>query len=92
MYKLSLLAVSFIATNAAYWENWDRRQQCWPQELIRPTSEAEVVSAIKSAGKEVGFKAAGAGHSFSGIPLTEGVLFQLDGMKDILSHAPRKDG
>eukprot|EP00928_Gymnodinium_smaydae_P046542 TRINITY_DN31009_c0_g1_i1.p1 TRINITY_DN31009_c0_g1~~TRINITY_DN31009_c0_g1_i1.p1 ORF type:complete len:477 (+),score=59.98 TRINITY_DN31009_c0_g1_i1:43-1431(+) len=67
------------------WEDWDRRQVCYPTEYLTPSHEAELVSAVQAAndaGEQV--KVVGAGHSFSAIALTNGRMISLDRMKRVL--------
>ena len=57
----------------ARWRNWGGNQQCSPAAVETPTSELEVVEAVrraKRAGQPV--KVVGAGHSFTGIACTDG--------------------
>jgi FAD-linked oxidoreductase len=71
----------------ATWSNWARNQTCAPAEIARPGSEAELVDLVKqaaAAGRRV--KAVGAGHSFTSIACTDGVLVDLDGYGRVLGH------
>jgi L-gulono-1,4-lactone dehydrogenase len=73
----------------ATWSNWARNQTCAPAEIARPGSEAELVDLVKqaaAAGRRV--KAVGAGHSFTSIACTDGVLVDLDGYRRVLGHDP----
>ncbi len=55
------------------YSNWDGMEVCSPVAGLLPASEAEVVYAIRSAAKTgEQLKIVGAGHSFSGIQLTDG--------------------
>jgi FAD-linked oxidoreductase len=68
------------------WKNWAGNQQCAPQRIERPRSEEELTRIVRdaaAAGRRV--KVAGAGHSFTGIALTDGVLVSLDGYADVLN-------
>ena len=57
------------------YSNWDGMEVCSPVAGLLPASEAEVVDAIRSAAKTgEQLKIVGAGHSFSGIQLTDGKL------------------
>jgi FAD-linked oxidoreductase len=61
------------------WRNWAGNQQCAPSAIERPSSEDEIVRIARDAaagGQRV--KVFGAGHSFTGIALTEGRLLSLD--------------
>jgi hypothetical protein len=55
--------------------NWDGLEVCRPVAGLLPASEAEVKYAVRSAAKAgEQLKVVGAGHSFSGIQLTDGNL------------------
>ena len=57
------------------WTNWAGNQSCAPTAIRRPTSEDELVAIVKeaaAAGTRV--KCVGAGHSFTPIACTDGVL------------------
>ena len=67
------------------WRNWSGEQACFPAELVRPRSTAEVAEAVRraaAAGRTV--RVAGAGHSFTDAVLTEGTLLSLDAMDRVL--------
>ncbi len=77
----------------AKWTNWGGNQSCAPVEVAGPTTEAELVGLVKgaaAAGRRV--KAVGAGHSFTSIACTDGVLVDLSGYGRVLSHEPAPDG
>lgn len=57
------------------WTNWGGNQTCTPAFTVRPTSEQEVVDAVRFAIKQgLPVRAVGAGHSFTPIVQTGGVL------------------
>ncbi|HWF54651.1 MAG TPA: D-arabinono-1,4-lactone oxidase [Solirubrobacteraceae bacterium] len=63
------------------WTNWARDQHCAPTIVERPASEEELARAIVRAvdhGQPV--RAVGAGHSFTDIACTDGVLLDLSAM------------
>ncbi len=67
------------------WRNWAGNQQCAPERIDRPSSEAElsrIVREAAAAGQRV--KVAGSGHSFTGIALTDGRLLRLDDYGSVL--------
>jgi L-gulono-1,4-lactone dehydrogenase len=69
------------------WTNWARNQSCSPAAVRRPATEAELVQLVKQAaanGQRV--KAVGAGHSFTSIACTDGVLVDLGGYGRVLRH------
>jgi L-gulonolactone oxidase len=71
---------------SATWRNWLGNQRCAPARIERPRSEDELVRIVReaaSAGQRV--KVFGAGHSFTGIALTDGVLLSLDNYGALLA-------
>jgi FAD-linked oxidoreductase len=69
------------------WTNWGRNVEAHPVRTEHPTSTAEVAAVVQgavAAGLRV--KAVGAGHSFTAIAATDGVLLRLDRMTRILAH------
>ncbi|MEO6533694.1 MAG: D-arabinono-1,4-lactone oxidase [Pseudolysinimonas sp.] len=63
------------------WSNWGRVERATPAFRARPTSVDHVVAVVREA-RERGLtvKAVGAGHSFTAIAATEGVLLDLGGL------------
>ncbi|HET8618870.1 MAG TPA: D-arabinono-1,4-lactone oxidase [Acidimicrobiales bacterium] len=75
------------ATARASWTNWARNQTCAPADIARPGTEAGLVEVVKqaaSAGQRV--KPVGAGHSFTSIACTDGVLVDLSGYGRVVDH------
>ncbi len=71
----------------ATWTNWAGNQSCAPVAIRRPTSEAELVAIVREAaasGRRV--KCVGAGHSFTPIACTDGVMVDLSGYRRVLGH------
>jgi L-gulono-1,4-lactone dehydrogenase len=64
------------------WRNWARQQRCVPGRIVRPTSEEELVRAVQGAER---IKVAGAGHSFTDIACTDGLMIDLSEMRRVLS-------
>src|SRR4051794_1079918 len=58
------------------WANWSGAQTCRPREELHPGSEAEVAEIVRRGRGPI--RVAGAGHSFTDIVLTDGVLLHLD--------------
>ncbi len=61
------------------WSNWTGDEGCTPDQFRQPSSVDEVASATKEAaeaGRTV--RVAGAGHSFSDLVCTDGLLLNLD--------------
>jgi L-gulonolactone oxidase len=71
------------------WRNWSRIQQCAPARIHKPISEDELVRIVKRAAQDGDrVKAVGAGHSFTGIALTNGHLLDLSDHNTVLSADP----
>jgi L-gulonolactone oxidase len=61
------------------WRNWGRTQSCNPVRLARPRSEDEIRSVIADAARaNRRVKVFGAGHSFTDIACTDGVMVSLE--------------
>src|SRR6266536_456782 len=71
------------------WGNWAGDQRCVPAAVEEPASEAELADAIRRA-REAGrtVRAAGSGHSFTDIALTDGVMIRLVRMHRVLDADP----
>lgn len=68
------------------WKNWARNQQCAPIRVHKPVSEQEIIRVVKNAaenGERV--KVVGAGHSFTGIALTDGHLIDARDFNAVLN-------
>jgi L-gulono-1,4-lactone dehydrogenase len=68
------------------WQNWGRSETATPVEVTRPTSADEVAAIVISA-RERGLrvKAAGTGHSFTGIAVADGVQVDMSGLTGVRS-------
>jgi FAD/FMN-containing dehydrogenase len=74
------------------WTNWGRCASAEPAAIAYPRSTAEVADLVRSAaasGQHV--KAVGAGHSFTPIAVTDGVLLHLDHIAGV-QHVDRATG
>jgi len=69
------------------WSNWAGNQECAPAAVRKPTTEAELVRIVTDAAR-VGqrVKCVGAGHSFTAIACTDGVMVDLSGYGRVLAH------
>jgi L-gulono-1,4-lactone dehydrogenase len=67
---------------APVWTNWAGDQRCAPERIERPGSEAELAEVVAGAGR---VRVAGAGHSFTDIACTDGVLLDLSRMRRVLA-------
>ncbi len=71
----------------ASWTNWAGNQSCAPTAIRRPASEGELVALVKEAAASgTRVKCVGAGHSFTPIACTDGVLVDLSGYGRVISH------
>jgi L-gulono-1,4-lactone dehydrogenase len=71
--------------SAGSWSNWDGRQECTPASFERPATVSElsgVLERAQRAGRRV--RVAGAGHSFTGLVVTDGTLISLECMNRVL--------
>jgi FAD-linked oxidoreductase len=68
------------------WTNWAGNQHCGPTRIVRPASEPDVVEAVSAAARDgLPVKAVGAGHSFTAIACTSGVLVDLRHCRRVLA-------
>jgi L-gulonolactone oxidase len=69
------------------WSNWGGNQSCAPVAVARPASEDDLVQLLKdAAAQERRVKVVGAGHSFTSIACTDGVLVDMAGYGRVLDH------
>ncbi|MGH2956992.1 MAG: D-arabinono-1,4-lactone oxidase [Solirubrobacterales bacterium] len=70
---------------AKEWRNWAGDQRCLPARVQRPASRGELVEAVKRA-TEAGLtvRAVGAGHSFTDVACTGGLMLQFDRLDRVL--------
>jgi FAD-linked oxidoreductase len=66
------------------WVNWAGNQYCFPKHRPSPSTEAEVVDALRQAQGQV--RAVGAGHSFAALVPTEDTLIATDLLSGLVSH------
>ncbi len=67
------------------WRNWSGSVVAHPAVIARPRDEAELARVVREAPR---LRVAGAGHSFSPLCETDGVLLQLADMEGELAVAP----
>jgi L-gulono-1,4-lactone dehydrogenase len=61
------------------WRNWAGDQRCRPVATARPASTAEILAALeRAAGEDLRVRVCGAGHSFSEIACTDGLMISLE--------------
>ncbi|NUR77370.1 MAG: FAD-binding protein [Thermoleophilia bacterium] len=75
-----------MATLAGTWTNWVGNQSCAPAQFAAPASEDEVASLVaEAADRRWTVRVAGAGHSFTPVVATDGLLLDLRGLGGIRS-------
>jgi FAD-linked oxidoreductase len=75
---------------AERWRNWAGQQRCAPEAIERPRAEEEVAEAVRdAAARGLRVRAVGAGHSFTDVACTDGVMVDLSSMDQVLDHDPR---
>jgi len=68
-------------TTAARWRNWAGDERCAPAEVARPSSVEQISAALaRAAAKGRRVRVAGAGHSFSDLVCTDGLMLDLSRM------------
>jgi FAD-linked oxidoreductase len=73
------------------WHNWARTETATPARLARPRDLDELAATVRDAdGLRV--RAVGAGHSFTGAAVTDGVQVHLDALSGIERVTPQPDG
>src|SRR4029077_1295672 len=71
--------------SSARWRNWAGDESCAPAAIERPSSMAELADVVvRAAQADQRVRGAGAGHSFSDIACSDGVLVRLDRMAEVL--------
>jgi FAD-linked oxidoreductase len=75
-------ALSLPGLTKRIWKNWPGDQRCAPERIERPTGEDELARLVAGAPR---VKVAGAGHSFTDIACTDGLMLDLSRMKRLLS-------
>lgn len=71
---------------SAPWRNWGRSEASRPVFRASPASLDEVQTIVRAAAERgLPVKTVGAGHSFTAIAATDGVLVDLDRMQGIIS-------
>ncbi|HIW92307.1 MAG TPA: FAD-binding protein [Candidatus Corynebacterium avicola] len=72
--------------SGANWRNWSGGQTARPTQVVQPTTEAELVSLVTRAAEQGStVKAVGAGHSFTPVAVTDGVLVNLDHLSGLVN-------
>ncbi|MGA7704506.1 MAG: D-arabinono-1,4-lactone oxidase, partial [Solirubrobacteraceae bacterium] len=72
-------------TSEVEWHNWTGDESCRPREVVHPGSTEEIAAAVVRAAKAaMRVRVAGAGHSFTDIACTDGMLIVLDRCQEVL--------
>jgi L-gulonolactone oxidase len=71
-----------VARLLPVWRNWAGDQRCAPQRIERPAGEDELAAVVAGADR---VRVAGAGHSFTDIACTDGVMVDLSRMNRVLA-------
>ncbi|GII97678.1 L-gulonolactone oxidase [Sediminihabitans luteus] len=75
------------------WTNWARTETARPARRATPRDEAELATAVReAAGAGLRVRAVGAGHSFTGAAVTDGLMLSLDAMRRVHAVVPQADG
>ena len=71
---------------ATEWRNWAGDQVSRPAHVLSPATADEVAAAVKDAGRDgLRVRMAGAGHSFTGAAVTDGLLLRPDRLTGIVA-------
>jgi FAD-linked oxidoreductase len=77
----------------ATWHNWAQTERSNPQRFDTPENTDELAAVVaRSAEQGRRVKAVGAGHSFTGVAVTDGTLLSLDRMTGIETVLPTATG
>src|SRR6202035_901441 len=72
-------------SSSVEWRNWAGDEGCRPREIAHPGSIEEIAAAVGRAEREgLRVRVAGAGHSFSDIACSDGLLIVLDRFQRVL--------
>jgi len=77
----------------ATWENWARTERATPRRVERPVDAAGIAEAVRRAvGDGLSVRAVGAGHSFTGAAVADGVQLDLGATGRFERVVPQPDG
>src|SRR4051812_34262729 len=67
------------------WRNWTGDQRCVPARIERPRDRGDLIERVKRATDQgLTVRAVGAGHSFTDVACTGGVLFEMGELSRVL--------
>ena len=74
-----------MAQSAPSWQNWVGNQSFSPSSTAAPRDEEEVAALVRQAAERgVGVRVAGAGHSFTPVVQTDGLLLDLSALTGVV--------
>jgi L-gulono-1,4-lactone dehydrogenase len=78
------------AVGTSIWQNWSGTETADPARTVRPADVEELAAAVTAAASDgLRVKAVGAGHSFSGIAVADGVQVDMGGLDQVVGVDPR---
>jgi L-gulonolactone oxidase len=78
------------AVGSSIWQNWSGTETADPARTVRPAGVEELAAAVVAAAADgLRVKAVGAGHSFSGIAVADGVQVDMGGLDQVVAVDPR---
>lgn len=76
----------FSVSHQQPWRNWGRTEWAIPQSVVAPRGVDDVVDTVRAARRDKRtVKAVGAGHSFTGIAVADGIQLNLSNMRGLIS-------
>ncbi len=86
---MSTIVPSDLSTST--WTNWVGNQSFTPAVTATPRDEDEVVVLVRQAAERgLGVRVAGAGHSFTPVVQTDGLLLDLSALRGVVSTDPAR--
>jgi FAD-linked oxidoreductase len=80
-----IMARPAILAPGGVWRNWGRSEESHPLFVARPTSVDEVVEVVRYARENgLSVKTVGAGHSFTAIAATDGIMLDVGWLEGIV--------
>ncbi|MGN6723208.1 MAG: D-arabinono-1,4-lactone oxidase [Marmoricola sp.] len=85
------MEINAFHADRKHWRNWVGNQSCMRQETGVPESEDELCALVADAtSRGLNVRAAGSGHSFTPVALTNGLHLTLSQMRGVLNLDPEK--
>ncbi|HEX9967145.1 MAG TPA: D-arabinono-1,4-lactone oxidase [Solirubrobacterales bacterium] len=73
---------------ASAWRNWAGDQECRPAQILAPRDRDELTAAVAEAAAVGKASVLGAGHSFTGTALTDGVAIDVGALSGVIDADP----